>query len=95
MKNVYVKPMLYAETFQLTEHMAAGCGYRTNFGNGCPIDEGGVTFFVNADSCSDDAVILWVGAGVDDESQRTIENLSLLNIKCYNGFLTTSSLFAS
>ena len=95
MKQAYVKPMLYAENFRLAEHLAAGCGYKTNFGNGCPIDEAGMTFFVNETSCSEDAVMLWVGAGVLDESQRTIENLSLLKVKCYNSFADFNMLFNS
>ena len=95
MKKVYAKPKLYAESFQLTEHMAAGCGYQTNFGNGCPIEEGGVTFFANETSCSDDAVMLWLAAKVDNEAERSIENLSLLNVKCYNAIVDFNQLFNS
>lgn len=95
MKQEYQKPVLYVESFTLANHIAGGCGYKTNFGNGCPIEEAGMTFFVNEESCSEDAVLLWIGAGVMDESQRTVENLSLLNIKCYNSFADFTQLFNS
>ena len=52
-------------------------------------------FFTNAQSCSEDVEMLWVGAGVTDETQRTVENLSLLNIQCYNSFADFSQLFTS
>ena len=94
-RKKYYKPLLFAESFALSEHISAGCYYQTNFGNQCPIDEAGMLFFTNAQSCSEDVEMLWVGAGVTDETQRTVENLSLLNIQCYNSFADFSQLFTS
>ena len=94
MKKAYMKPVMVAESFALSEHISAGCGYVTTFGNQCPIDEGGVTFFVTAESCSADADLLWSGAGVD-QNQRTVENLKLLNVQCYNTFADFNQLFTS
>ena len=95
MRKQYAKPKLYAERFALVEHISGGCAYVTYFGNGCPIEEAGMTFFVDANTCSEDVEMLWTGAGVTDTSQRTIQNLSLLNLQCYNSFADFSQLFTS
>ena len=36
MKKEYVKPVLFAESFSLSEHISGGCVYVTNFGKQLP-----------------------------------------------------------
>ena len=88
--------MLYAESFALVEHISAGCGYITNFGNQCPISEAGVIFFTNAEGsgCNEDAWILMEGAGVAPGT-ATVEQLIGMNIRCYNSFADFTQLFTS
>ena len=94
MKRHYTKPMLYAERFALVEHISQSCAFVTNFGNGCPIEEGGMRFFTTASVCSDDAVSMWQFAGVTPEN-ATIQDLSKLNIRCYNSFRDFNALYTS
>lgn len=96
MKSAYIKPMLYAETYTLAEHISQGCAYVTNFGNSCPISEAGVIFFTNAkdSGCNDDAFILMRGANIDPAS-ATIDQLKGMNIQCYNSFADFNQLFTS
>lgn len=96
MKKAYLKPAMVAESFALSEHISAGCGYVTNFGNQCPIDEAGVVFFTNsqANGCNEDAWILMQGRGVDPAT-ATVEQLQGMNIQCYNSFADFNQLFTS
>ena len=59
MRKQYTKPALYAESYELAEHISQGCAYVTNFGNQCPIVEAGVTFFTATPSCSADAISMF------------------------------------
>ena len=90
MKKVYEKPMLYAESYELVEHVAGGCaldgmnspthrdldhcGFRVN-------GKSGAIAFQNAAVCEG-----WIdpffGQPIDD-------------VFCYNTFLDTAAMFAS
>lgn len=94
MKRTYIKPVLYAEAFALAEHIAQACVFVTNFGNNCPIEEAGMTFFNTTPSCSEDAISMMEFAGVSAET-ATVEQLMGMNIKCYNSFRDFNTLFTS
>ena len=90
----YKKPMLYAESYALAEHISQSCVFQTNFGNQCPIKDAGVTFFTTAETCSEDGVNMFQFAGVDP-SEATIEDLIRMNIQCYNSLQDYHQLFTS
>ena len=88
--------MLYAESFALAEHISAGCGYVTNFGNQCPISEAGVVFFTTVNTCSEDGVsMIEFQYGEGSAANATVEQLIAMNIQCYNSFADFSLLFTS
>ena len=90
MKKVYEKPMLYAESYELAEHVAGGCalddmnqptlrslescGFRAN-------GKSGAIAFQSQSTC----VGLW-----DDFWDKPIDD-----VFCYNSFLDTAAMFAS
>ena len=95
MKNVYQKPMLYAEAYMLVDHISQSCAYQTNFGNQCPIADAGVVFFTSVDAgCNDDGVSMFEFAGIDP-ADATIEDLLGMNIRCYNSLRDYNQLFTS
>ena len=90
MKKVYEKPMLYAESYELVEHVAGGCaldgmntpthrdldscGFRVN-------GSSGTIAFQDPDTC----VGWW-----DEFWNKPIDD-----VFCYNTFLDTAAMFAS
>ena len=90
MKKVYEKPMLYAESYELAEHVAGGCaldgmntpthrslescGFRVN-------GSSGAIAFQTKGNC----VGWW-----DDFWDQPIDD-----VFCYNTFLDTAAMFAS
>lgn len=97
MKKPYAKPMLYAESFALVEHIAGGCAHVTNFGNQCPISEAGVVFFTSeAAGCNGDGIsMIEFQYGEGSAANVTVEQLIGMNIQCYNSFADFSLLFTS
>ena len=96
MKKAYAKPMLYAESFTLVEHIASGCAYVTNFGNQCPISEAGVVFFLSDNSqCNEDAWSMMTFAGVDPANATVVDIIDKVKPTCYNSFADFSQLFTS
>ena len=95
MKKAYTKPLIYVESFEMTEHISKGCDYHTNFGNQCPISEAGVVFFTSTGSgCNNDGISMFTFAGIDPEN-ATVEDLIGMNIQCYNSLRDFSLLYTS
>ena len=90
----YKKPMLYAESYALAEHISQTCVYQTNFGNQCPITEAGVTFFTKTPECSEDGVSMFEFAGIIP-AEATVEDLIGMKITCYNSLRDFSQLYTS
>lgn len=97
MKKAYTKPLIYVESFEMTEHISKGCGYLTNFGNQCPISEAGVVFFTSTGSgCNQDGInMIEFDYGPGSAASATVEDLIKMNIQCYNSFADFSKLFNS
>ncbi len=92
MKKTYTKPLLFAESYQMAEHIAANCSltdYSANHNTGwtCSIrgNSSGLTFFTAQQSaCS---------ASVDDDHEIVDGNVisdsmmsSMIGALCYNQF---------
>ncbi len=96
MKKAYAKPMLYAESFQLVEHIADTCAYVTNFGSDCPIYEAGVAFFRSAEAgCNADGMSMITFAGLDLETVSVEQIINVVKPTCYNSFADFTQLFTS
>ena len=94
--KVYQKPVLYAESYALAEHISQSCVFQTNFGNQCPITDAGVTFFTTVETCSEDGVsMINFKYGPNYAPQATVEDLIALNIECYNSLQDYHQLFTS
>lgn len=102
MKNAYEKPQLFAESFELAEHVAGPCnGMENNVGgsfnvthrNGtdCGIWDADMKLFVSkSNDCGDTESML------EFYEVDTIEQLmSEVQSKCYNAFIPSATLFAS
>lgn len=97
MRKTYEKPVLFAESFELLEHIAAcrvdGLGtdskiYAT-FKNGGP--DGECTFV-------DDNIRMFYNSNCDMslfEDEDEPYSIAQLNLKCYNAFSTPDTLFSS
>ena len=92
MKKAYTKPALFAETFQMIEHIASGCltvsGFQAmhNTAWTCAISVGGeVAFTTEVTSCADNG-----GVQYDAEVLKDHDFMSTLEInsQCYT---TTNS----
>ncbi len=96
MKSEYIKPMLFAERFAFSEHIA-NCVHVVNFQETqCSMyDDNGLTLFASGDVCGADADSMWTFAGVTDPSKRTWGNIGVLKIECYNSFHETNKFFTS
>ena len=90
-KKQYSQPVIYAERFALAEHISS-CLYTANLGNGCPIAEADITFFNT--SCGTEVAGMWEFAGVNPDLAK-LEDLSKLNVQCYNSFRDLNTLFTS
>ena len=94
--KVYQKPVLYAESYALAEHISQSCVFQTNFGNQCPIVDAGVTFFTTKETCSEDGVsMIEFKYGPGSAAEVTVEQLIGLNIQCYNSLQDYHQLFTS
>ena len=91
MKKIYEKPRLYAETFQMAEHIATGCGQVSGvsptyggFGDGCGfrVNGGSQIAYQRADVC-----IGWYDPIVGPISADTDW--------CYNTFEDPNAMFSS
>ena len=99
MKKEYSKPLLYAEKFELVEHIAncnvpngdfSGANNTSNNIDNCSYDIGGAVLFKNYDNCAD----FWMfsDAGVTP----SLEAARDLNVQCYNSFFDPGyTLFSS
>lgn len=97
MRKAYAKPLLYAEGFELVEHMAAGCAYMANFSNDCQITVDGITFFTPQAGCNDETGNGILGGVVEDLSKATLDDFYRTKMTCYNSFVdfTTGQFFVS
>ncbi|MBQ6403104.1 MAG: hypothetical protein IJI27_04290 [Oscillospiraceae bacterium] len=103
MKKTYVKPAVYAESFELMEHVAGDCLTGDNFsgalhrGNqGCGYDIGGVVLFGQGQNgCGNDefqAMMAFAGSNADNPAQVAKD----LGLECYNSFYDQAmNFFAS
>lgn len=93
MRKAYAKPLLYAEGFELLEHISAGCAYEAQFSNDCQITVDGITFFTEAAACNDENGYLLLGGN----REATLEEFYAIKQKCYNSFVdfTTGQFFVS
>ncbi len=96
MKKVYSKPALYAETFELVEHVAGDCIVNDGFAGAlhrgpesCGYRDSNITLFTGDLSDCADAAELFALAGASPST-----DLSVINMECYNSFLS-GNLFAS
>lgn len=102
MRKAYQKPQLYAESFELMEHVAGPCnglennkgdGFRVTHRNGtdCGIVDAGLRLFQSGtNDCGN------IDSTLEFYEVDTIDQLmSLVSAKCYNAFLPDSNLFAS
>lgn len=89
MKKAYEKPMLYAESYELMEHVAGGCAldgmnmptHRDTTKCGFRVNGGNAIAYQTANVC-----IGWWNDDFDEPFD---------DIFCYNTFLDTSAMFAS
>ena len=97
MRKAYQKPVLYAESYALAEHISQTCAFQTNFGNQCPITEYGVTFFTSSTSgCNEDGIsMIEFKYGDGSAANVTVEQLIGLRPTCYNSFSDFSQLYTS
>ena len=86
--------MLYAETYELAEHISQACGFVTNFGNACPIHDSGVIFFNTEPSCDEDGINMLTNAG-KPVPNATLEDLIAMKPTCYNSLNDYNALFTS
>ena len=98
MKKTYSKPVVYAESFYLVEHIAA-CTFQAHHAaeQNCKFTDAGITMFATASSCSPDAASMWDFAEVP-ENLRTAGNLGLIGLDglvCYNSFQDYNQLWSS
>ena len=90
MKQSYTKPTLYAETFQLVEHVAGECGaniqgHNFNSITSCGItDSTGTSFFQSGvTNCGSELMV-----DSEDELKFILQNL---HISCYNSAMDAVS----
>ena len=91
MKKPYEKPRLYAESFALTEHIAA-CA---------PNPDGAYASFKDGNTCTytDANLVVFLDAGIgcdmglfDDPNNPNLDDIGMM---CYNAFSTADMLFSS
>lgn len=88
MKKVYEKPMLYAESYELAEHIAGGCALD---GMNTPTtrDLGSCGFEISNGTVAFQSQSVCEGWW-DDFWDKPIDD-----VFCYNTFLDTAAMFAS
>ncbi len=103
MKKTYVKPAVYAESFELVEHIAGDCVVNDGFAGAhhrnasdCSYSDDKLTLFVSASGCMPS---LFTGAGVSlpdpNSASDIVAKIKAIGMECYNSFLATGKLFAS
>lgn len=96
MKKAYAKPRLYAESFELLEHISAGCGVIAQFGTDCGIVDGLVTFFAADPPCNEDGISAVEFKFGDGASSATLDDfINQLQPQCYNSFADYNLLINS
>ena len=105
MKKPYFKPQVYAEAFELMEHVAGNClvndgfaGAHARNANDCSYSDGpSLSLFKTADNGCMPSI--FTGAGVDLPDPTNPDDIrakiAAIGMECYNSFLTTGQLFAS
>ena len=105
MKKPYVKPQLYAESYELVEHIAGNCAtpdsfsgamHRDSTPGGCGYDIGSIVIFGSGwSACGDEEfqeMLEWAGATGSTPADVAQE----LGLECYNSMYSAStSFFAS
>ena len=95
MKKAYQKPVLFAETFTLSDHIASNC--RIDKENHIQAD------YLNKESCKfyDGSNVLYmsnaIGAICEGMDMGMFSNVDdyLASLECYNGFTTADTTFVS
>ena len=96
MKKTYSKPFLYAESYALVEHISQSCGMVTNFGNTCPVGDGGLVFFQSLDmGCNEDGISAIEFAGYDPKTISMEDLIQKINPTCYNSFSEYAQMYTS
>lgn len=101
MKKPYSKPVMYAESYELMEHVAGDCVVNDNFSGAhhrkpgdCRYTDGNLALFYSSGKGCD--MDLFSGFTQDEISQMVTGNtISALGIECYHTFLESGHLFAS
>ena len=103
MKKPYTKPRVYAEAFELMEHVAGNClvndafsgAHHRNAGD-CSYSDGNLYLFTSdANGCQ--TFLFAAVGGVPDPNipSDIVSKIEAIGMKCYNSFLATGQLFAS
>lgn len=98
MKKAYAKPMLYAESFELVEHISKGCGVIASFGGDCQLEADGYTFFTSSEyGCEADAVSMMENAGYNPETVADAVKFFINNVQatCYNSLTDFNLMYIS
>lgn len=96
MKRTYTTPLVYAESYELMEHVATGCsvndgfaGARARKASDCAyVNDNMALFYDSSKNCDTSMFDKW---GLPHNEQSLVE----MNIACYNNFLIVSNLFSS
>lgn len=99
MKKIYEKPFLYAETFELTEHVAGDCGPQPSqitvtYGRGtetCKYQDGNLVLQLDNIVCHNDLYI----EAIDGDFANYMARLLSGGYDCYNAFTTGLGAFSS
>lgn len=104
MKKVYTKPLVYAETFELLEHVAGDCLVNDGFAGAlhrssttCGYRDKNVTLFSGdvGDCAMAESMFSFAGVSMPTTAEAANAALAALHMECYNSFLATGQLFAS
>lgn len=88
MKKVYEKPMLYAESYELAEHIAGGCA----------LDDMNTPTHRSLESCGfriSNGTVAFQDQGNCVGWWDTFWDKPIDDVFCYNTFLDTEAMFAS
>ena len=96
MKKEYRKPLLYAESYELMEHIAGNCVVNDGFEGAhhrrledCAYTNGNLALFYSAGNGCDMELFEFAEIEPGDGA------LEELGVACYNSFLIVSNLFTS
>ena len=92
MKKTYMKPEVYVESFQMVDHIAAGCVMDIS-------DTGelsGIPHYLRIESCSmgynEDAIQFFTSTTINNVCQIITDESS---VECYNSFNDPEKMFSS